>query len=296
MRVLYLDVLLLLNFCMDYMALYLTGAFLHRKRSAWRLCGAAAFGAVYALASVLFAGNETVGNILSVAVACLLAYIAYGGEGGAGKFLRLLALFYGISFLLGGTVTAAYVLLDSYLPHAVLSDSENGDLRLVIFSLTAGISGIAIRLIGAWLERKESARSCRVTVFLDGKGVSFDALLDSGNLLSDPLSGRRVIIASSSSLVGLMETNVLKMLANGEQSIAFLPKQIRRRVRLIPVHGIGGDRLLVGILPDRILLAPSEEQQSARSTHSIDAILAVDGDAKDGYGGYGGVVPTGLAS
>ncbi len=296
MRVLYLDVLLLLNFCMDYMALYLTGAFLHRKRSAWRLCGAAAFGAVYALASVLFAGNETIGNVLSFAAALLMAYIAYGGEGGGGRFFRLLALFYGISFLLGGTVTAAYVLLDSYLPRAVLAGSENTDLRLVIFSLTAAISGIAVRLIGAWLQRKETARALRVTVFLDGKGVSFDALLDSGNLLSDPLSGRRVIIASSASLVGLMETNVLKTLSKGEAALSFLPSSISRRVRLIPVHGIGGDRLLVGILPDRILIAETDARKHAKGARSIDAILAIDGDAKDGYGGYGGVVPTGLAS
>ena len=296
MRVLYLDVLLLLNFCMDYMALYLTGAFLHRKRSAWRLCGAAVLGALYALASVLFAGSETVGNILSLAVACLMAYMAYGGEGGGGSFFRLLALFYGISFLLGGTVTAAYVMLDSYLPHELLSGSEGSDLRLVIFSLTAAVSGISIRLIGAWLERRETAKSCRVTVFLDGKGVSFDALLDSGNLLSDPLSGRRVIIASSASLVGLMETNVLKMLSKGESAIAFLPSSLSRRVRLIPVHGIGGDRLLVGILPDRILIGIVEPTKKKRSARSIDAILAIDGDARDGYGGYGGVVPTGLAS
>ncbi|MBR2951349.1 MAG: sigma-E processing peptidase SpoIIGA, partial [Clostridia bacterium] len=78
MRVLYLDILFLVNFCMDYMALYIAGGLCERARSALRLLAASLLGAVYAMAAVLLTGNQAIQHVIGICVALLLVALAYG--------------------------------------------------------------------------------------------------------------------------------------------------------------------------------------------------------------------------
>ena len=126
-----------------------------------------------------------------------------------------------------------------------------------------------------------------------GKADGVKALLDSGNLLKDPLSGRRVIVVSLQAMRSFLPREIISALEEEAYDLSALPPSLARRVRMIPVHSLGESRLLLGILPDAITVCG--EKDSKKGTR-VDAILAIDARAESTYGGCDAVMPTGLAA
>ena len=66
MQIIYPDVLLVVNFCMEYIALYLCGFFLHTIKRKKFLFFAAFVGGVYSLVCIFVNGNALFNFILNV--------------------------------------------------------------------------------------------------------------------------------------------------------------------------------------------------------------------------------------
>ena len=292
MRVLYLDVLFLVNFCMDYMALYITGGLRERHRRASLLLAASFFGALYATVSVLFMGNETLQSLISVAVSLVMTAIAYGFADRR-DFLRTFITFYAVSLLLGALITVGYGFLNRYV---TLTGESGGRSHMTVFFAVAAIGGVLIRLCGKWLSRENAGKNCRVTVKLGQREVTFSALIDSGNLLKDPISGRRVIVVGLDTVRDALPPLIVRMLEKDPPDPSFLPSVLARRIRLIPTHSIGGTRILVGIIPDEITVSRETSGGKTKRAYAIDAILAIDTENGQSYGGFDAVIPTALAA
>ena len=71
MTVVYIDVLFLINFCMDFLALILSGSVMHLEVRRGYLTAAAALGGVYAVLAALFPGNAAVGAVIGIASALI---------------------------------------------------------------------------------------------------------------------------------------------------------------------------------------------------------------------------------
>ena len=288
MRVLYLDILFLVNFCMDYIALYVAGGLCERVRSARRLIASSFLGAVYAMAAVLLTGNEILQNLIGFCVALLLVALAYGRTNRR-DFLRIFITFYAVSLLLGALVTVGYSMLNLYIaPDGI----DAGKGRPLVFFAVAAVGALLIRLAGKWLSREGNVKNKRVTVKLGQKTVAFSALLDSGNRLCAPLSGRRVIVVGANVLTTFLPRELRLMLKNDPPDPSSLPPSLARRIRLIPVHTLSEVRLLIGFLPDEITVCDEGKGKSTR----VDAIIAIDTGKDQNYGGYDAVMPTGLAA
>ena len=157
-----------------------------------------------------------------------------------------------------------------------------------IFMLFALISGVLIYLAGRLLARRGGVHSAMVEVESGGRRVSFSGLVDSGNLLTDPLSGRAVIVVRERELRSLLPrgaTGILRGLSDG------IPTEERRRLRVIVAHGICGGRAMLGYLPDAVLVYSVDSPKEKRS---VDAILAIDaGETKD-FSGHAAIIPAAL--
>ena len=289
MRVLYLDILFLVNFCMDYMALYMAGGLCERKRSALRLLAASFIGAVYAMAAVLLTGNHQIQGLIGICVSLLMVALAYGASLRR-DFVRIFITFYAVSLLLGALVTVGYTMLNRYTSPDGIGQRQG---HPILFFAIAAAGGLLIRLAGKWLSRENTVKKRSVTVRLGQRSVTFDALIDSGNLLIDPLSGRRVIVVGIDVLRDFLPREMLRMLEKDPPDPTGLPPSQARRIRLIPIHTVGEARLLVGLLPDEITVLNDEKK--GKGTH-IDAILAIDTGKEQTYGGFDAVMPTGLAA
>jgi len=109
-----------------------------------------------------------------------------------------------------------------------------GNLMLMKALGVCGIGGISAMFVGYLRERehrKQLQSSCMVTLFYRGQKLRVQALLDSGNGLYEPISGKPVSV---------IDRNVFRTLW-GEEEIPF---------RAIPYHSIGKSR---GILKGYLL-------------------------------------------
>ena len=283
--VVYGDVYFLVNFSIDFLVLTLCGRFMRLRRRLFRILLASFIGGGYAVLSLLPSLAPWQTLALQFGMAALLCFVAYGRQTFL-SFLQLFVAFYGAALLFGGAVNAFYTLLAELFGTAGAGAAVS-ERKAEMFMLYALISGAVIYLAGRVLARRRRVRSMEIEAEADGKRVRFSGLVDSGNLLSDPLSGKAVIVVRESAVALLLPRGAKGMLS-GSSEAERIPLADRRRLRVIVARGIDGGRALLGYIPDAVLLYEKENEKNKRA---VDAILAVyDGETRD-FSGCDAVVP-----
>lgn len=286
MKVVYVDVLFFINLCMDFLSLYIAGGVIHLTRNRTWLLIAGAIGAIYAIVNALFRGGALFGTVIGVGVSILLCYVAYGRVATGRRFWYVCILFYGVSWLLGGMITAFYGFLHRFFQkredlYTVLTE---GDGRLAFFLAIATVAGLLIVFLKRQLLFVGQERTVQVTMRVGNVWHTVSALVDSGNLLQDPLSGRPCIVLHPRAAVSILPYDVMRFWRDGGKDPKKLGGLAARRIRLIPAETVGGRDLLVGYLPDAVLVGEN-------GGRPVDALLVL---GKDGgqYAGHDALVPT----
>ncbi|MBP3666242.1 MAG: sigma-E processing peptidase SpoIIGA [Clostridia bacterium] len=257
----YADLLFLINTGMDGLCLLLTGRLLHRRVRLWRLLTAAALGGVYAVAVLLLPDMGQAPSLLLDLVVCIAMCGLVFGERSQGGLRRLPAaagVYFLLSMTLGGVMTALYSLLNRTGLPSLLSELTGGAgdgpgswLFLLLALLGGGVALWGGRLAG----HSRAVSVCTVTVELHGKSVRLRGLVDSGNLLRDPMGGRAVICAEEKALEAVLSKPLFEVLRGRSPSLASLSPSDARRLRVIPAQTATGEGLLYGFLPDRVTIA-----------------------------------------
>ena len=113
-----------------------------------------------------------------------------------------------------------------------------------------------------------------------GNKVDTSGLIDSGNILKDPMNMLPVIIMKS----GVVSEYIADTSINGAYS---LPEELKRLVRLIPAKGLGTEKMLLGIRCDIVIKADKANH------YTKSAVIAFDNE-KGSFGGYTALVPSEL--
>lgn len=241
----YLDSLFALNAVIDYFLLLCSaraaGAVLRR----WRLALAALLGGAWAVACVLPGMGFLTYAPMKLVPAVFMALIAFGGER---RLWRCLVIFLAVSAAFGGAVWAASMLAgaDAYGGQVYVPVSMR--VLVLSFALCYAAVSLVFRRIGKRAERE----ILPLVVTLGGKSVALRALRDTGNGLSDPVSGRSAAVAELEALRPL-----LPGLAPGVTdpaalcgALAALP-YLAGRVSLLPYSALGtGYGLIAALRPD----------------------------------------------
>ena len=276
-QVIYGDVLLLIDFCMNFFVLYTTGILLRRKIKFFCVAGAALVGGIYSVAKVFVNGNDVLDCLISFCVGLLMCYICFGGY----RFLKTILFFFGIAALVGGIMFATYFFLGSY--HADLFGNFRGyaysHIPLWLFTLLAAFS-LLISLVFSYLGRETVERNeVKVCVQYAGRREEVHLLLDTGNLTKEPISGKYVVLLSSEKARALVGEEVYA--AVKERKSEYL---LKRRFRLICASGLEGIRhTYFGFLPDHIFIENTKEKAE------MDAYIAVC-DEMQRFSGCDGIV------
>ena len=272
----YADLLFLINAGMDGLCFCLTGKLLHRKLSLWRVLVGSAMGGLYAVVSLLPDTGQAAALLADLLVCVLMCLAVFSGRGAGGW--RRVALSTGVYFLLsmvlGGIMTALYHLLNRAGIPALLPEGEDG-IGAWLFLFLAVAGGI-LSLRGGRLFRREAARiPCLVSVTLQGRTATLEGMVDTGNLLRDPVGGRLVICAESSRLVGILSPEMACALQGDGSCLASLSPSDGRRIRVIPAGTATGTGILYGFLPDTISV--TVEGKPAREVDAVVAVTVLDG-------------------
>lgn len=282
--VIYADILLLLNFCLDFLLLWAAGRFLRRQGRTLRLLAAALLGAVYGTAIVIPELALLFSPPAAVLVSLLLLRVAYPYQS-AGAFLRLTGVFYLVAFAMAGAVLAmAELMRQSGLSFGAAETVRAGALiaALPVAMIVARRGYAAIKR--GW--QKEDFR-LNIEISVAGHNCLLNALIDTGNHLREPLSGRPVIVADYRGL----ETLLPLRLRDACRSWPDQPDRVlqamagndsdgwSRRLRLVPFASIGKRHgMLLSFKPDSVTLY---QQEGKRSIREVMVAVAPRGFGRD---------------
>ena len=268
-EIVYVDLFFLINFSMDFLCFFLTAKLLHHRLSVGRGLLGAAVGGLYADIA-LFLRMGMLGSILLDAAVCaVMCLVVFYQKKQCFRLPLYLLVYIAASMTLGGVMTALFHWLNRSSAFGEI-ESEGDGISIWIFALLALVSGIITLLGGRFFRSKSSGREATITVYYEGNRVSFEAMVDSGNLLREPISGRPCIVVDTSVMKGVLPRELL-LAAKGKELCAMerLSAPHQRHVRLIPTRTASGQGMLLGVRPQRILVKTSGKERE------IDAVIAL---------------------
>lgn len=268
-HVLYVDVLFFINFSMDFITLYLTSRLTSGPPMGIRSLLSAAIGGIYGTAAVALNLDGIPGVLTAGAVSAGMVALALG-YGGIKTLLRRSAVFWGFGALLGGVMTA----ICSFGGNTDAYGEGAGNTALLFAG--SSLCLLFMRLISRFGRR----RTVRIRVSMNDRTTEFTALCDSGNLASDPMTARPAILADES----VIRPVIPELCGSG----ADVPEHLRTRIRMIPVKGIDGAKLLTGFVPDSVAVVTDGKERRC------DAVIAVADLGSTFFGGYPANAPAAI--
>lgn len=276
-QVIYGDVLLLVDFSMNCFALYITAYFIRRHIKAACLVAAALIGGIYHVAAVYLNTDNLLARLTAAAVGLLMCYIAFGGY----RFVRSALVFLAVSMLIGGLMYGVYFLFGSY--HSDLFGNSRGyaytHIPLWMFAALAAVSFVLALIFSRLGRDVTDRREATVTVTTACGCKVLHLLLDSGNLVREPISGKYVMIVGECTVSELLSEAERRALHDHDTEAL-----LRCRFRLICTHGVdGAPRTLFGFLPDSIVYVDGKRQTR------LDAYIAVS-PTETAFCGFEGIL------
>lgn len=274
----YVDLYFLVNASMDLLCLAMTASILHRAVKRWRLFLAALLGGGWAVGVLLLGIDGAPGVVPDLLMAVLLAAVAFAEKNGRiTRLLRDAGAYALLSALLGGLMTVLYRFLNRLeLPLEAL---QGDGLSAWMFAILAAVAGFFTLRGGRLFRRSGAVRDVGLEITIEGRTAVLRALVDSGNLLTDPLDGRSVVLADPAKLLPCLSP----MLAHALEHPESAPPEYARRIRLIPAHSATGEGLLAAFAPDRLVIVTKKDRVTA---NDLVALSPLGGTA----GGYDALI------
>ena len=258
----YLDVVLIENIIMNYIILYATGIIYKIKPKNIRLFLSSIIGALYAILAYMEILDEFVELTFKLILSVSMVYIGLKPQN-MKILLKQVLLFYLTSFIFGGI---SFALLYFAKPQDILTN--NGTyigmypVKVVFLSGIVGfiIIKISFKIIKGKISKKELL--CKIKIKILQKTVEATAMIDTGNLLKEPITGTSVIVVEKQVMADVIPESILNNLDNilkGEYSDN-LDKFITK-LRAIPFSSLGkANGMLIGIKPDEVLIKTEQEE------------------------------------
>lgn len=245
--IVYLDVFFMINFIMDYMIILITSRIAKVKKKRIRQLVGAGCGALYSVIVIKPLTNHlfkiTLVNILIAAVMVLISF----GFTSASVYIKNVFLLFVVSFTMSGIINYLYysTVIGKYVRN-VLSGNSNKVVNARKFILVSVLAYILLSAIVRIIfsVRKDMELYYDVKITFRGKSVVVRGLYDTGNGLTEPVSGKMVHIA---------EYKILKPLLEGDE-------KAKENIYVIPFHSIGEeDGIMYGIRMDEMVVLVDDE-------------------------------------
>lgn len=240
MNTIFLDELFLLNLSLDYLALLCTAVLAGGKIRRARLLFAAVFGGLYAIFGVFPGCSWLLSWPVKLSAAIGICLLAFWDAHHLGVcclvFLTLSAAFGGLLTALGAENLNGF-----YIP-----------IDIPALLLTFFLSYFLLSTCYAYLPKAHKQEYSPVTVTHSGRTVQFSALHDSGNELTDPLTGLPVLICEPEILRALLPD--LPEDLSPADPILLVETATAPRMHLICCATVTGTALLAGFQPDSVLI------------------------------------------
>lgn len=270
---------------MNYIILFATLIIIKPKlrHQQIRLIVSSVIGSIYAIIVYLNILAIYSNIFAKVILSVVMVYIAYGAKN-LKQLLRQILVFYLISFVFGG---CTFALIYFIKPENV--KIHNGvfvGIYPIKVALIAGVLAFIITQIAFKINKNKlngKNRFIDTEVFYKEKVLKIKALLDSGNMLNDPISGVPVIIVEKQQLYKIIPEdflNYIEKIIGGGLSDSYERrirdrkyndiekrdyedeklKEYLSRIRIVPFMSLGKENgMLIGIRMDKVRIKTEDE-------------------------------------
>ncbi len=248
--VVYADILLAVNWWVDFLLLLAVRRFMGIGAKPWRLVIAAFLGGLFSFVLLLPPMAAWLSLLLKLTAAGLMVLAAFGWHSRR-RYIRALCLLFGLSAGLSGLCSALYYFAaprDLFVVNGVVYYAVSPWLLIGLTVLCYGVLWIMEQIT-----RRRAPRQREFVVRLrhGEKAVSLKCLYDSGNHLTEPFSNRPVLVTERAALEGLLTI---------PEDIEDLPPNGIWRV--VPFDTIGGGGLLPAFSPDSFVAITAQGERS----------------------------------
>lgn len=288
----YLDVVLLENLCMNYIILFATGYLMKIKMKQIRIIASSLLGGIYAVVAYLEILPIYSNFVTKIVLSILMVYIAFHSKS-IKSLCKQLIIFYLTSFAFGG---CAFALLYFIRPQDILM--RNGvyvGTYPIKIALLGGIVGfiivyIAFKVVKTKLRKKDMIYNIKVNI--EEKTLELKAMLDTGNMLKDPISGIPVIVVEKEKLYSILPTKLLdnidKLIGGEGESLLkqVEEKEYLARFRMIPFSSVGKQNgLMLGFKADKVEI---EKEEGIQTTNNV--IIGIFNQTLSKIGNYSALI------
>lgn len=257
----YLDIIFVENILMNYIILFATLVILKVKNK-WqqiRLLVSGVIGSAYAIIVYLDILPIYSGITAKAILSIVMVYVAFKPQNIKQLFKQLL-IFYLISFIFGGCTFALIYFIKP----------ENVQMRNGVFvgmypikvAIIGGVIGFIITQIAFKINKNKLNTKNTIfdiQIYYEDKTINIKALLDSGNMLKDPVSEIPVIIIEREIMYKIIPKNILDYIEKimkgdeNETEEKYDAQNYISKIRMVPFMSIGKENgMLVGIRLDKI--------------------------------------------
>ena len=267
----YVDVFFMVNFSMDFLCLFLTSRLLSIRLSLWRGILAAIFGGIYANLALFLSLGSIASLLLDIAALVIICFIAFFRKKELRRLPILTLVFTAASMVLGGAMTALFNLFNRSGIFNGIKETDADGISVWLFAVLSIISAAITLVGGRFFRSRTSRRSVEVRISYRGASMTVSGLVDSGNFLREPLSGKPCIIVDRASLRALLPNAVVTAARNPSDGtlLGRINEEDRRRISLIPAVTATGGGMLLGLRTDEITLTDGKRE------YSVDAVIAL---------------------
>ncbi|RKD24678.1 sigma-E processing peptidase SpoIIGA [Ammoniphilus oxalaticus] len=266
----YLDIILIYNFLIDWLLLWSTAYILKLKPKVYRLVLGACLGASYTMV-LFFPVMSGFYTFLSKLLLSMCMILTVFGFHRLYVFFQRWLVFYLVAFVLGGGLLAIHFFLQSeseVISGIVVTQSSGVGTPItwgfiaLCFPLVWWLSGRGIK------QMRESNRKAvyygDVEVMIDGAAIRCKGLIDTGNQLYEPITRIPVTIIDLICFQDHLPSPLFESIKQREDlssssSFMQLEDVWLQRIRMIPFRSVSrGMDLLLAIRPDSIRIETTE--------------------------------------
>lgn len=263
----YLDIVIIENLIMNYIILYATSIIAKKKIKQTRAFIASIIGTIYVIMLYITKLPIYSSIISKIILSIIMVYIMFKPES-IKMLINNILLFYLTSFVFGGASTALIYLIK---PEEILM--KNG-VFLGTYTLKTvflgGVMGLFLIVITFNIVRSKITKKdmfYNIEIYLEDKKVETKAMIDTGNLLKEPITNIPVIIVEHTLLYDVIEKEILNNLEEIlSGNLEGIPENVKNKylskLKVIPFKSLGKENgMLLGIKIDKVILENEENRK-----------------------------------
>lgn len=263
----YLDIIFFENLIMNSIILYATSIILKLKPKFFRILISSVIGSIYSIILYITEMKIYSSIISKIILSIIMTYVAFNPQN-VKKMWKQILIFYLTSFVFGGV---ALYLIYFLKPQDILMKNGMyvGENILKIILLGGIVAFVVIKISLKIIKTKISSKDmyCNIKIKLNEKEVETTAMLDTGNLVKEPITNTPVIIVESSLLYEMLPKEILNNLEEVlSGNLSNIPEEIQEKyiskMRCIPFKSLGKENgMLLGIRADEIEVIKEDENK-----------------------------------